>query len=83
MAPDQINMKHVRDTRHRPAAVLETLEGRQLMSSVTVTGGVLTIEGNAETANRILLRTTTRARETMDAAISVSMRGGNHKPSGA
>ena len=61
-------MKSARNNLQRPP-LLETLEQRQLMSSVTQVGGVLTIEGNADTANRVVLRVTTSQRESTIAAI--------------
>ena len=62
-------MMSARNASHRPAAVLETLEGRQMLSSASQVGGVLTIEGNADSTNRVVLRVTTRGRESMISAL--------------
>ncbi len=38
-------------------AILETLEGRQMMSAVTLTEGVLVVAGNPNSANQISIHT--------------------------
>jgi hypothetical protein len=52
-------MSNRRDHKQRPS-VVEPLESRELMSSVTLSDGVLTIEGDAAARNRITVRADTK-----------------------
>jgi hypothetical protein len=52
-------MSNRRDQKQR-TPVVEPLESRELMSSVTLTDGVLTIEGDAAVRNKITVRADTR-----------------------
>jgi hypothetical protein len=55
-------MMFSRPQSQSPVVLVESLESRQLLSTVGVNDGVLTITGDADTANRVTVKATARGR---------------------